>query len=73
MFNVYQGWSGNALPHLFALVTFLENLDYIKTWLRSYRCASDTQIRTASQNSKLKQADPLSHHFIRTIWCNLVV
>jgi len=25
--------------------------DYIKTWLRSYRCASDTQIRTACQKS----------------------
>jgi len=25
--------------------------DYIETWLRSHRCASDTQIRTASQKA----------------------
>jgi len=31
------------VPHLFSQ-------DYIKTWLRSHRCASDTQIRTASQS-----------------------
>jgi len=46
-----QGYSGvgTAFPHLFALVTSLEDLDYIKTWLRSRRCASDTQICNASQ------------------------
>jgi len=45
-----QGWSGvgTAFPHLFAL-------DYIKTWLRPYRCASDKQIRTASQKSTMKE------------------
>ena len=37
-------WGGNAFPHLFAL-------HYIETWLQSHRCASDTQIRTASQTS----------------------
>jgi len=34
-------------------------LDYIKTWLRSHRCASDTQMRTASQKSTVKQEDPV--------------
>jgi len=33
--------------------------DYIKTWLRSQRCASDTQIRTTSQKSTVKQEDPV--------------
>ena len=33
--------------------------DYIKTWLQSHRCASNTHIRTASQNSTLKQEDPM--------------
>jgi len=42
-------------PYFFALVTVLELKmwdlhDYIKTWLGSHRCASDTQIHTASQN-----------------------
>jgi len=32
--------------------------DYIKTWLRSHRCASATQIRTASQKSTVKHEDP---------------
>jgi len=56
--------------HLFAL-------DYIKTWLRSHRCSSGTQIRTARQNSTVKQEDPVwkflseNAHFIRTIWCSL--
>jgi len=47
-------WEGvkTAFPHLFAL-------DYIKTWLRSHRCASYTQIRTASQKSIVKQEDPV--------------
>jgi len=49
---------------------------YIKTWLRSHRCASDTQIRTASQKSTVKQENPVwkflqaNAHFIRTIWCS---
>jgi len=34
-------------------------LDYIKTWLRSHRCASDTQIGTASQKSTVKLEDPV--------------
>ena len=34
-------------------------LDYIKTWVRSHRCASDMQIRSASQKSKVKQEDPV--------------
>jgi len=38
--------------------------DYTKTWLRSHRCASDTQIRTARQKSTVsqkvyKQEDPM--------------
>jgi len=33
--------------------------DYIKTWLRSHRRASDMQIRTASQKSTVKQEDPV--------------
>jgi len=37
-------WRGNVFPDLFAR-------DYIKTWLRSNRCASDTQIRIANQKS----------------------
>jgi len=41
------GWErvGTAFPHLFALLTLLVDLYYIKTWLRSHRCASDTQMR----------------------------
>ena len=39
---------GTVSPHLFLLV-----LDYIKTCLRSHRCASDTQIRAVSQNPKV--------------------
>jgi len=53
---------GTAFPHLFAVVTFLEDGDpnkYIKIWLLSQRCASDTQIRTASQKSTVKQEDPV--------------
>jgi len=42
----------NAVPNLFAL-------NYTKTWLRSQRCASDTQTRTASQKSTVKQVDPV--------------
>jgi len=34
-------------------------LDYIKTWLRSHRCASDMQIRTANQKSAVEQEDPV--------------
>jgi len=41
---------GTAFPHLFAL-------DYIKTLLRSHRCASDTQIRNASQKLTVKKED----------------
>jgi len=48
---------GTPFPHLFALVTLLEDLDYIKTWLRSLRCASDTHI--ARQKSAVKQEDPM--------------
>jgi len=33
--------------------------DYIKTWLRPHRCASDAQIRTSSQKSIVKQVDPV--------------
>jgi len=32
---------------------------YIKTWLRSHRCASNMQIRIASQKSAVKQEDPV--------------
>jgi len=55
------GWerAGTAFSHLFALLTSLEDLDHIKTWLRSNRCARDTQIRTASQKSTVKQEDPV--------------
>jgi len=47
------GWErvGTASPHLLAL-------DYIKIYMRSHRCASDTQIRTASQKPAVKQEDP---------------
>jgi len=31
----------------------------MKTWLRSHRCASNMQIRTASQKSAVKQEDPV--------------
>jgi len=41
-----------AFPHLFALA-------YIKTWLRSHKCDSDTQICTARQKSTVKQEDPV--------------
>jgi len=72
---------GTAFPHLFALVTLLEMWDpndYIKPWLRSHRCASNTQIRSAGQKSTVKQEDPVwkslqaNAHFIRIflcIWC----
>jgi len=49
---------------------------YIETWLRSHTCDSDTQIRTAGQESTAKQEDPVwkflqaNAHFIRTIRCN---
>jgi len=33
--------------------------DYIKKWLQSHRCASDTLIRTASQKSTVTQEDPV--------------
>jgi len=36
----------------------LEDLDYMKTCLRSHRCANETQIRTASQKTTVKQEDP---------------
>ena len=61
---------GTGFPHLFGL-------DHIQTWLRSHRRASDTQIRTASQKSMVKQEDPVwkflqaNAHFIRTVWCSL--
>jgi len=60
------GTRGNCVPTHFAL-------DCIKTWLRSHRCASDTQFRTASQKPTNKQDDPMwkclyvNAHFIRTI------
>ena len=41
MFNVCQGCSGVGKRY-FALVTLREDLDYIKTWLRSHRSARDT-------------------------------
>jgi len=37
--------------------------DYIKTWLRSRRYASDTQIRAASQKSTVTQEDPVWKFF----------
>jgi len=39
-------------------VYILHTKGYIKTWLRTHRCDSDTQIRTASQKSAVKQEDP---------------
>ena len=33
----------------FCTSNVIKDLNYIKTWLRSHICASDTQIRTASQ------------------------
>jgi len=50
---------------------------YIETWLQSHRCDSDTQMRTASQMSTVKQEHPVwkflqaNTHFIRIIWCSL--
>jgi len=32
--------------------------NYVKRWLRSHLCASETQIRTASQKSSVKEEDP---------------
>jgi len=64
-----RGTRGNGVS-LFALA-------YNDAWLRSYICASDTQIRIARQKSTLKQEDPVwkflwvNVHFIRTIWCSL--
>ena len=52
---------------------------YIKTWLRSHKCAGDTQSCAASQRSAVKQEDPVwkylqaNSHFIRTIWCSLAL
>jgi len=51
--------------------------DYIKTWLRSHRCANNMHICTASQKSAVKQEYPVqtflqaNAHFIRTVWCSL--
>jgi len=62
---------GTAFPHLFAL-------DYIKTWLQTHRCASNTQIRTDNQKPTIKQGVPVwkflwaNTHFIRTIWFSLL-
>jgi len=39
------------------------DLGYMKTWLRSHKCASDMQIRTASQKSIMKQEYPLWKSF----------
>jgi len=50
--NAGVKWGRNTFPHFFAVY-------YIETWLRSHRCASDTQIRTASQKSTVKQEDPV--------------
>ena len=50
---------GNAFPHLLALVTLLEDLDYIEAWLRSHWCTSGSQIRTAGQKSTVEQEDPV--------------
>jgi len=60
---------GTAFPHLFAL-------DYIKTWLRSHRCANDTQICIATQKSTVKEVPvckslKANAHFIRNIWYSL--
>ena len=44
--------NGTAFPHHFSP-------DYVKTWLRSHRRASDMQIRTVSQKSTVKQEDPV--------------
>ena len=52
-----MGTRGNGILTPFSLETLLEDLDYIKTWLRSHRCASGTRIRTACQKSLVKQED----------------
>ena len=62
---------GERHPHTF--------LPYIETWLRSHRCDSGTQIRTASQKSTVKQENPAwkflqaNAPFIRIIWCGNAV
>jgi len=66
-------WGGNSwerCSHTF--------LNYIQTWLRCHTGDSDTQIRTARQESTVKQKDPMwkflpaNAHFIRIIWCSLL-
>ena len=52
------GWErvGTAFPHHLALTTLLEDLDYIKSWLRSNGCACDTQTcaaKSLQRNRKL--------------------
>jgi len=60
------GWEcvGTALPHLFAL-------DYIETWLRSHKRASDMQIRDMQIGNGVptpnKKAFPQQQQEI--IWC----
>jgi len=45
-----SGVGGNEVPTTSDTSTLLEDLDYNKTWLRSHRCSSNTQIRTVSQS-----------------------
>jgi len=66
---LFQGCSCVGKAHTF--------LHYIKPWLRSHRCDSEKQIRTASQKYTVKREDPVwkfvqaNAHFIRIIWCSL--
>jgi len=52
-------------------------MERVKTWLRSHRCDSDTEIRTACQKYTVKPEDPVwkflqaNARFIRIIWCSL--
>jgi len=72
LFQGVVGWERVRLR-----TAFPTDLHYIKTWLRSHRCDSDTQIRTASNKSTVRQEDPVwkffqaNAHFIRTIWCSV--
>jgi len=56
-------WNGSCFSLSIMSLTFFclspPFFHYITTWLRSHRCASDTQIRTTSQRYAVKKEDPV--------------
>jgi len=59
---IFLVWESVPLPFCSSNDTYLKLCDlndYIKTWLRYHECATNMQIRTASQKSAVKQEDPV--------------